>query len=125
MFLFCSSTGKTKRSSSKKQRSARMTKKDNTSPTASPTLTIDWEFYARFLEETDASDIEKQELLEALWSVVCTFVDLGFGIEPVQQAIESRKLEQLIADRRRIAAPASSSSTIKGAKEIAKKGRVQ
>lgn len=89
---------------------------------ARPALQIDWEFYARFLEESDVSESEKQELLEALWSVVCTFVDLGFGIEPVQQAIESRKLDQLIADRRRIVPPATPSPITKGAKEIAKKG---
>ena len=33
---------------------------------------------------------EKREFLEALWSIIVAFVDLGFGIHPVQQAMESR-----------------------------------
>lgn len=90
-----------------------------------PALQIDWEFYARFLEETDATEDQKRELIETLWSIVCSFVNLGFGVEPVQQAIESRKLDQLIADRRRIAPAAKPSPSTKAAKEIAKKGYVQ
>jgi len=50
-----------------------------------PTLTIDWEFYGKYLEESDLSDAEKRAFLESLWSIVVSFVDLGFGVHPVQQ----------------------------------------
>jgi hypothetical protein len=51
-----------------------------------PTLTIDWELYGQYLEDSDLSDAEKRQFLEALWSIVVSFVDLGFGVHPVQQA---------------------------------------
>ncbi len=54
--------------------------------TAPPTLTIDWEAYLPLFEDEDISETEKRELIEALWSIVVSFVDLGFGVHPVQQA---------------------------------------
>ncbi len=59
------------------------------SPVATrPTLSIDWELYGRYLEESDLSDDQKREFLETLWSIVVSFVDLGFGLHPIQQACE-------------------------------------
>jgi hypothetical protein len=54
--------------------------------TAPTTLTIDWDAYLPFFEDDDISEADKQELIEALWSIVVSFVDLGFGVHPVQQA---------------------------------------
>tara|TARA_R110000850_G_scaffold82085_2_gene176313 strand:+ start:152 stop:523 length:372 start_codon:yes stop_codon:yes gene_type:complete len=51
-----------------------------------PTLTIEWDAYLPFFEDAEISEDEKRELIEALWSIVLSFVDLGFGIHPVQQA---------------------------------------
>ena len=51
-----------------------------------PTLTIDWELYGKYLDESDLSDAEKREFLETIWSIVVSAVDLGFGVHPVQQA---------------------------------------
>jgi hypothetical protein len=50
-----------------------------------PTLTIDWGLYASYLEESDLDDDQKREFIETLWSIVVSFVDLGFGIDPTQQ----------------------------------------
>jgi len=50
-----------------------------------PGLTIDWEAYSVMLEESDATDAQKRELIATLWSLVVAFVDLGFGVHPVQQ----------------------------------------
>jgi len=54
--------------------------------TAPPRLTIDWDAYLPFFEDEDISDEDKRELIEALWSIMVSFVDLGFGVHPVQQA---------------------------------------
>lgn len=51
-----------------------------------PTLTIDWETYSKYLDESDLSDGEKREFLETIWAIVVSAVDLGFGVHPVQQA---------------------------------------
>jgi len=53
---------------------------------APPTLTVDWELYGEYLDESDLSDAEKREFLETIWSIVVSAIDLGFGVHPVQQA---------------------------------------
>ena len=54
--------------------------------TAPPRLTIDWDAYLPFFENEDISDADKRELIEVLWSIMVSFVDLGFSIHPIQQA---------------------------------------
>lgn len=60
-----------------------------------PTLSVDWEFYAHALEDSDLTEDEKHEFLDRLWYIVCQFVDLGFGIESTQQAIAARDAAEL------------------------------
>ncbi|MFQ6549894.1 hypothetical protein AADZ90_018260 [Aestuariibius sp. 2305UL40-4] len=50
-----------------------------------PKLTIDWDAYLPFLEDEAIPEEQKRALIETLWSIVVTFVDLGFGIEPAQE----------------------------------------
>ena len=47
---------------------------------AMPTLTVDWEAYGHFLDESDLTDDEKREFIETIWSIVVGFVDLGFSV---------------------------------------------
>jgi hypothetical protein len=54
-----------------------------------PTLSIDVEFYQQYLDGSDLTDAQKQELLETLWGIVCEFVMMGFNVHPVQQAQQS------------------------------------
>ena len=49
-------------------------------------MTIDWDAYLPFFEDEDISEDQKREMIEALWSIMVSFVDLGFGIHPIQQA---------------------------------------
>ena len=48
-------------------------------------ISVDWERYREYLEAPDLSDEEKQQLIEALWSIMVSFVDLGFRISPVRE----------------------------------------
>lgn len=52
---------------------------------------VDYEKYLHFLDDEDLDESQKITLLESLWSILLSFVDLGFGIHPVQQAIEDKK----------------------------------
>lgn len=54
-----------------------------------PALQLDVEYYQSFLDDEDITEEQKKELIETIWNIVVSFVDLGFGIEPVQQAIEA------------------------------------
>lgn len=53
-----------------------------------PALTVDWARYAAMIDDPDISAVDKQAFLETLWSIMVAFVDLGFGIHPLQQVCE-------------------------------------
>lgn len=55
-----------------------------------PALHFDPAEYQRFVEDSDLTPAQQRELLEALWVIIVGFVDLGFGIHPVQQVLELR-----------------------------------
>ncbi len=63
-----------------------MEKEKGTAGNEYKTLTLDVEYYQSFLDDVDISGEQKQELIETLWNIVVQFVDLGFGIHPLQQA---------------------------------------
>lgn len=52
-------------------------------------LAFDPEDYDEFFEGDKIDEDQKQELLEILWRIVITFVDMGFGLEATQQALAS------------------------------------
>ncbi len=53
---------------------------------AKPRLELDIEKYQAYLDGSDLTPAQKEDFLRALWSIVVGFVDLGFGVHPVQQA---------------------------------------
>ncbi len=64
-----------------------------------PTLKIDVDYYKSYLDDMDIPEEQKRELVETIFSIVLQFVDLGFGIAPVQQAMnegqkESKTIEE-------------------------------
>lgn len=72
-------------------------------PPSPRVLTVDWDRYKAMLKDSDLTDTQKQEFVETLWSIIVTFVDLGFGLHPVQSVHSdgrtgSKALEAAIAD---------------------------
>jgi len=53
---------------------------------AAPTLTVDWTVYASFLEDTDMTDDQKRELIETVWTLVVSFIDMGFDVRSPEDA---------------------------------------
>jgi hypothetical protein len=47
--------------------------------------------YLVYLDHTQLSEAQKFELLQNLWSIMSTFVDLAFGTDPVQQVLPSTR----------------------------------
>src|SRR3546814_9235144 len=47
---------------------------------------IDLDVYLPLFEDESISDAGKRKLLEALWSIIISFAQLGWGVHPVQQA---------------------------------------
>ena len=55
---------------------------DKTDPTIEEglqplTLSIDWDLFGSYLDDSDLTDDQKREFIESLWSIVVGFVDLG------------------------------------------------
>lgn len=50
-------------------------------PPTRPSLSIDWELYADYLDGSDLSDDEKREFIQAIWYIMVSFVDLGFDVK--------------------------------------------
>lgn len=48
------------------------------------TLVCDLEKYRPYLEGFNLSSQEEAEILEMLWKIMATFVDLGFGVDSIQ-----------------------------------------
>lgn len=43
--------------------------------------------YREFLDEYELSEEQKHELLQTLWWIMVSFVDVGFGIDSVQRCL--------------------------------------
>ena len=50
-----------------------------------PPLKLDVARYEELLDDCDMSVEERAALLEAMWNIVVSFVDLGFDLHPLQQ----------------------------------------
>jgi hypothetical protein len=53
-----------------------------------PTLAIqfDAQEFAHFLAESDLTEAQKLEYIQTIWTIALQFIDMGFGIHPLQQA---------------------------------------
>lgn len=47
-------------------------------------LEIDLERYQTYIEDNELSEEQKGDFVNALWTVIVAFVDLGYGVHPVQ-----------------------------------------
>jgi hypothetical protein len=54
-----------------------------------PTLSIDVELYQHYLDDSGLTDAEKQELIQTLWNIIVEFVQLGWGVHPLQKLQEN------------------------------------
>ncbi len=62
----------------------------DTTPNTNSLIELDLKAYAPYLESADISEEAKRELIETLWSIVVSFVQLGYGLTPAQQVLDSR-----------------------------------
>ena len=60
-------------------------------------LSIDWALYEKMLAESDLPETDKRAFIEALWSVIVSFVDLGFKLSPVAQSCGQIELSDALA----------------------------
>lgn len=58
--------------------------------TAKP-LAFDPVAYRHFLDDCDWTQAQKDAFIIELWGIISGFADLGFGLDPIQQAIDVSK----------------------------------
>ena len=66
-----------------------------------PIITVDFPEITISTYEFGMSDAQKEEFLQALWSIVVTFFELGFGVHPLQESAEKIPATPLCAPRLR------------------------
>ena len=69
-----------------------MTRNEETPLTTSadrPIITLDYDLYAHYLEDSDLSEAEKREFIETMWGFIVDLMSIGYEIHPVQQAQEA------------------------------------
>lgn len=62
----------------------------NLKKSSRPTLSVDVDYFQTYLDDADIPDSKKRELVETVWNISVSFVDLGFGLNPVQQATQEK-----------------------------------
>lgn len=50
-----------------------------------PMITVDVDQYQEYLDGSDLTDEQKTQFLQALWNVIQSFVELGYGVHPLQE----------------------------------------
>jgi len=60
------------------------------------------EKYLPELENADLTDEQKSELLQALWSIMKTFVDLGFGVNSIHRFLPELAAESSESEADRV-----------------------
>ena len=50
-----------------------------------PSITVDVERYQAYLDGSNMTQAEKEEFLQALWTIIVGFVEMGFGVHPLQE----------------------------------------
>lgn len=56
-------------------------------PTRARTVEIDLQAFVPMLNDVEASDEQKLDLLSELWTIMVMFAEMGFGLHPAQQAV--------------------------------------
>lgn len=63
---------------------------------------LDYETYRADLAEFELTTQQENELLEVLWQIARTLVDIGFGLDPVQQVIPALTKNALSKDAQNV-----------------------
>ena len=71
----------------KKQEIAPQHRNTRSIKTSLGNIEIDYDLLGKELESSNLSEEEKKEFIDCVCWIMLSFVDLGFGIEPAQQAL--------------------------------------
>lgn len=58
-----------------------------------PSVGIDVDYYQSAIDDPDVSEERKRELIEIIGAIVVNFIDMGFGVHPVQLAQKEKQAD--------------------------------
>lgn len=64
-----------------------------TQPSVMGTQSFDPKKYLNYIDDPHLTDAQKTEFLQTLWTIMSSFVDLGFGVDSVMPILEQKALE--------------------------------
>jgi len=67
------------------------TKAQTSNKTTPPSIGIDVDYYQAIIDDPEVSEDRKREFIAMIGSIVMDFIDIGFGVHPVQQATGDRQ----------------------------------
>jgi hypothetical protein len=79
--------------------------------------------YQEYVKDFDLSEEQQRELLQTLWWIMVAFVDLGFGVDSVQQCLPALKDFALSADANGLEQKMNTETFNGAAEEAEKDGR--
>jgi len=56
-------------------------------PESGLAIQFDARAFAHFLAQSDLTEAQKLEYIQTIWTIALQFIDLGFGIHPLQMAL--------------------------------------
>jgi len=62
--------------------------------TTKPSVGIDVDYYQGIIDDPEVSEIRKRELIEIIGAILINFIDIGFGVHPVQLASQEKQSQQ-------------------------------
>lgn len=77
---------------------AREGEHEGASPPTGNAGDLDIAKYWSYVEQMDLTDDQRIKVLQTLWGIMTTFADLGFGIDPVQQAMPALVYGAMLAE---------------------------
>ena len=66
---------------------------DNKLPQTLGSLPFNPEKYLNYIDDPHLTDEQKTEFLQTLWTIMSSFVNLGFGVDSVMPILEQKALE--------------------------------
>lgn len=55
-----------------------------------PTVLVDVDYYQTIIDDPEVSETEKRALIALVGTIIGQFIDIGWGVHPVQQALQDK-----------------------------------
>ena len=69
--------------------------KETTVQTPYKALVLDLDHYQAMLDHPKINDTRRREIIEALWKIICCFVEIGYQVQPAESCGQNPEIPAL------------------------------